>query len=53
MAAKGAMPRGGWTLGEVAAELLACEDERREREPFTCAPSLAGLKGYPLRMPTP
>ncbi|WP_240917603.1 4-hydroxy-2-oxovalerate aldolase [Phycicoccus sp. HDW14] len=26
---------GGWTVESVAAELLACEDERREREPFT------------------
>lgn len=24
-----------WTVESVAAELLACEDERREREPFT------------------
>ena len=24
-----------WTLESVAAELLACEDERRDREPFT------------------
>lgn len=31
----GAMPAGGWDIESVAAELLACEDERREREPFT------------------
>lgn len=31
----GTMPAGGWTIESVAAELLACEDERREREPFT------------------
>jgi len=31
----GAMPDGGWDIESVAAELLACEDERREREPFT------------------
>ena len=28
-------PEGGWDIESVAAELLACEDERREREPFT------------------
>ena len=27
--------KANWTIESVAAELLACEDERREREPFT------------------
>ncbi|MGW5237411.1 2-keto-4-pentenoate hydratase [Monashia sp. NPDC004114] len=31
----GTMPERGWDIESVAAELLACEDERREREPFT------------------
>ena len=31
----GAAPAGGWDVESVAAELLRCEDERREREPFT------------------
>jgi hypothetical protein len=31
----GAAPEGGWDIESVAAELLRCEDERREREPFT------------------
>ncbi|GAA4394397.1 fumarylacetoacetate hydrolase family protein [Ornithinibacter aureus] len=31
----GAAPEGGWDVESVAAELLRCEDERREREPFT------------------
>lgn len=31
----GAAPEGGWDIESVAAELLACEDARREREPFT------------------
>jgi 2-oxo-3-hexenedioate decarboxylase len=30
-----AAPEGGWDIESVAAELLRCEDERREREPFT------------------
>jgi 2-oxo-3-hexenedioate decarboxylase len=29
------MPENRWDVESVAAELLACEDERREREPFT------------------
>ena len=33
--ATGAAPEGGWDIESVAAELLRCEDERREREPFT------------------
>ncbi len=33
--AVGAAPEGGWDVESVARELLACEDERREREPFT------------------
>lgn len=32
---EGAQPAGGWTVESVAEELLACERERREREPFT------------------
>lgn len=32
---QGAKPAAGWDIESVAAELLACEDERREREPFT------------------
>ena len=32
---RGTMPAGGWDIESVAAELLACEDEQREREPFT------------------
>ena len=31
----GEAPAGGWDVASVAAELLACEDERRERPPFT------------------
>ena len=31
----GAAPEGGWDVESVAAELLRCEDERSEREPFT------------------
>jgi 2-oxo-3-hexenedioate decarboxylase len=31
----GAAPAGGWDIESVAAELLRCEDERRERPPFT------------------
>ncbi|GAB3062254.1 fumarylacetoacetate hydrolase family protein [Intrasporangium mesophilum] len=31
----GTMPERGWDIESVAAELLACEDERRDREPFT------------------
>jgi 2-oxo-3-hexenedioate decarboxylase len=34
-ATAGAAPAGGWDVESVAAELLRCEDERREREPFT------------------
>ena len=33
--AYGKAPEGGWTIETVAAELLACEDGRRDREPFT------------------
>lgn len=33
--AYGKAPDGGWTIETVAAELLACEDGRRDREPFT------------------
>lgn len=28
-------PEGGWDVESVARELLACEDERRDRPPFT------------------
>jgi 2-oxo-3-hexenedioate decarboxylase len=28
-------PDTGWTVESVAAEILSCEEERREREPFT------------------
>ena len=30
-----AAAQGGWTIETAAAELLACERERRDREPFT------------------
>jgi 2-oxo-3-hexenedioate decarboxylase len=33
--APGTMPPGGWDVESVGDELLACESERREREPFT------------------
>lgn len=50
MAAKGAKPEDGWTVETVAAELLACEDERREREPFTDQwPMLDLATGYEIQ----
>lgn len=33
--ARSGKARTNWTIESVAAELLACEDERRDREPFT------------------
>ena len=33
--APGRAPEGGWDVESVARELLACEDERRERAPIT------------------
>ncbi|MCO5303780.1 MAG: 4-oxalocrotonate decarboxylase [Phycicoccus sp.] len=33
--ARSGKAKATWTIESVAAELLACEDERREREPFT------------------
>lgn len=39
-----------WTVESVAAELLSCEDERREREPFTDEwPELNFDKGYEIQ----
>ena len=39
-----------WTVESVAAELLACEAERREREPFTDVwPELDLDTGYEIQ----
>ena len=41
---------GGWTVESVAEELLACEAERREREPFTDEwPELDLATGYAVQ----
>ena len=49
-AAVGAAPAEGWTIESVAAELLACEAERREREPFTDEwPELDLATGYAVQ----
>lgn len=46
----GTMPAGGWNIESVAAELLACEDEQRDREPFTDEwPELDLATGYAIQ----
>ena len=48
--ATGAGPAPGWDVESVAAELLACEDERRARPPFTDEwPALDLDTGYAIQ----
>ena len=47
---RGRMPEGGWDEESVAAELLACEDERRDRVKFTDEwPELDVETGYRIQ----